>query len=71
MSWLTKDVVGAPRRGCMTCGAHVLLDGPAGERCSCCGGRHLASLTAAAEEQLGRERREQPAAGDASASILR
>ncbi|MDX6726477.1 MAG: hypothetical protein QOK49_1282 [Baekduia sp.] len=71
MSWLTKDVAGAARRGCMTCGAHVLLEGPAGARCSCCGGRHLASLNAAAQEQHGRERRARPGTGDADEPVLR
>jgi hypothetical protein len=67
-SWMVKDARGAERRGCMACGAHVLLGGPAVPRCRCCGSQDLCSVADAAVAQRGRAsvRRGPPPASAAS-----
>jgi hypothetical protein len=53
-SWMVKDQAGAERRGCMACGAHVLVAGATVPRCRCCGSEDLCSVTDAAVAQRGR-----------------
>jgi hypothetical protein len=54
-AWMVKDAAGADRRGCMACGAHVLVGGRGVPRCRCCGSRDLRSVDDSAVAQHGRE----------------
>jgi hypothetical protein len=57
-SWTSKDASGAPRLGCMACGAHALLGGAGSSpRCPCCAGTDLRSVFAAELAQHTRDRR--------------
>jgi Zn finger protein HypA/HybF involved in hydrogenase expression len=54
-SWQIKTDKGAPRLGCLDCGAHTLIGRLSSPRCPCCGSRDLRSV-AASDAELRRVR---------------